>query len=193
MTLYENALRAGFVAAVALAASAGAASAQRIGDASMRKNGEKLEWNMTISLETPRHSACYDHARNGVARYDALEDCDKALETEPLSRRETVAAHVNRGVIYYNLGEYEAALEDFTQALDLDVYAQAKTLVNRGLTYEALSDDALAKADYKAALELKPDNRTARRRLEELEKPLYERTRIPRTITAGSPSAGIGI
>ena len=122
-----------------------------------------------------------------------MEDCDKALETETLSPRKTVAAHVNRGVIYYNLGEYEAALEDFTHALDLDVHAHAKTLVNRGLTYEALSYDALAKADYKAALALRPGNRTALRRLEQLDKPLYERTRIPKTITAGAPAAATGV
>ena len=184
-TFRKKTLAAGIAAGFALAGFVGGASAQQKGDT--------YEWSITISLDAPHHSACYDHARNGVATYDAVEDCDKALETETLSPRKTVAAHVNRGVIYYNLGEYEAALEDFTYALDLDVHAHAKTLVNRGLTYEALSYDALAKADYKAALALRPDNQTALRRLEQLDKPLYERTRIPKTITAGSPAAATGV
>ena len=192
-TFHKKALATGISVSVALAGFIGAAAAQQFGGASTQQKGDTYEWSITISLDAPHHSACYDHARNGVASYDAVEDCDKALETETLSPRKTVAAHVNRGVIYYNLGEYEAALEDFTHALDLDVHAHAKTLVNRGLTYEALSYDALAKADYKAALAIRPNNQTALRRLEQLDKPLYERTRIPKTITAESPAAATGV
>lgn len=145
-----------------------------------------------IGVKTPLQQACYENARNQLANYEALAPCDQALETETLSQRKIAVTHVNRGVIYYNLGEYEAAAQDFSQALQLNIFVRAKTLVNRGLAYEALAFDALAKADYAAALIANPDNATAQRRLKELEKPVYDRTHVPKKIRAGTPKPAVG-
>ena len=71
---------------------------------------------------------------------------------------------------------------------------KAKVLVNRGLSYESIGADRLARVDYESALAFNPDNDTARRRLEELKKPIYERSRLPSRINAGlGPSPSVGI
>ncbi len=128
--------------------------------------------------------ACFANARNEVIGKDAISPCTRAIKNTGLSVRKHAIAYANRGVINFNMGNYEAAIEDFTASLDRDIHVRARVLTNRGLAYEALRFDALARADYKAALEIKKTEPTALRRLEELSKPLYERNGVPRRITA---------
>ncbi|GJL90396.1 tetratricopeptide repeat protein [Hyphococcus sp.] len=147
-----------------------------------------------IENGNPQFQECYQNARDGGSTYDLLKPCDLALSQEKLTRRKTAIIHVNRGVIRYNLGEYVPAIEDFSAALDLGIHVRAKVLVNRGLSFEALKDDPQAARDYEAALAFNPDNITAKRRLEELQKPIYERSRTPSRINAGDaigPAVGI--
>lgn len=96
---------------------------------------------------------------------------------------------MNRGVILYNLGDYDDAVADFSTALDLNINVKARVLANRGLAYEALGAEHLARTDYTAALAFNPDNKIAQRRLEELKKPIYERSRPPSRINAGNVQA----
>ncbi|MEZ5893887.1 MAG: tetratricopeptide repeat protein [Parvularculaceae bacterium] len=146
---------------------------------------ESTDYKIIVGDEKPQFHACYQNAADGGAEYEFLKPCEAALASEDLSPRDEAIVYVNRGVIYYNLGEYDRAVEDFSAALDHDVHAKAKTLVNRGLSYEALGADRLARFDYAAALAYNADNPTALRRLKELEKPLYERSRVPSRINAG--------
>lgn len=148
-----------------------------------------------IGRKMPNFEKCYENALNlGGDDFDEIEPCNVALESEQLTPRRTAIVYVNRGVIYYNLGEYHLAVDDFSAALDGAIHVKAKVLVNRGLSYEALNEDQRARRDYQAALAFNPENITAKRRLEELEKPLYERSRPPSRINAGhisGPSVGI--
>ncbi len=181
------ALTTGFLAAMAFAA---------LGQNGAVQNGreETLVFKTVIENTIPYFDDCYRNARDGGADYALLRSCDLALENEALTRRLTAIAHVNRGVIRYNLGDYEDAIEDFSAALDLDIHVKAKVLVNRGLSYEAANAERLARIDYESALAFNPGNETARRRLEELKKPIYERSKLPARINAGvgpAPSAGI--
>lgn len=148
------------------------------------------EWSMKIVLgkKAPLADACYENARDAFEDYEALEPCDLSLETEPLSQRRRAGVHANRGVIYYNIGEYESAIEDFTASLDLEIKVVAKVRTNRGLAYEALGYESLARTDYVAALNHDPDYTDASDRLKELEKPLYERSRLPRKIRVQAPA-----
>ena len=58
------------------------------------------------------------------------------------------------------MGEYEQALADYTQALELDPeYAMAYN--NRGLTYGKIGKYEQALADFNRALELEPEYATA--------------------------------
>lgn len=134
-------------------------------------------------------TACYENAKSGEGGAAMLEPCNRSLETEALTDRRRAVVYANRDVIQYNSGAYEAAALDFTASLDLGVFLPARLLVNRGLAYEALRHDALARADYRRALELSLHNATARRRLEELDKPFYERSRLPTKVTAEVPPA----
>ena len=56
-----------------------------------------------------------------------------------------------------------------------------------GLAHEALGNDSLARTDYQAALAVNPKNATAAERLNELKKPIYDRSKLPRRITVGLP------
>lgn len=181
MRQIKGQLAKGFIGVLAsVALSSGAAASEN--------DQTPAQVKIIIGVKPPLQQACYENARNQLANYEALAPCDQALATEKLSQRKIAVTHVNRGVIYYNLREYEAAVQDFSQALKLNIFVRAKTLVNRGLAYEAL-----AKADYAAALIANPDNATAQRRLNELEKPVYDRTHVPKKIRAGTPKPAIGV
>src|SRR3989338_8611857 len=53
---------------------------------------------------------------------------DKALETNPNDAK----AYYNRGTAHYNLGDYDAAVKDLTQAIQLEPKAP-DAYFNRGL------------------------------------------------------------
>jgi tetratricopeptide (TPR) repeat protein len=159
----------GIVGAAGLAAAAGA---------------EEPVSKSVIGEEFPLAAACFENAQDGAFGAKALKPCDDSLESESMSERRRAIVLANRGVIQFNSGFYDAAVADFTTSLDLGVYAASRVLVNRGLAYEALRHDELARRDYKRALELSPNNRTAKRRLEELAKPYLDRTKVPVRIEA---------
>lgn len=145
-----------------------------------------------IGEKTPLFHLCFENARDGDIDPGALEPCDRSLAEEQLTPRRTAIVHANRGVVQFNLGDYEAAVADFSAALRLGIHVQAKIYANRGLAYEALRYDALARADYQAALVVNSHNAIAKRRLEELKKPRYDRSNLPRKITAELPSPAGG-
>jgi tetratricopeptide (TPR) repeat protein len=146
------------------------------------------EYKFVIGNPSPLADQCYRNAYSQLDSYQALEPCNASIETETLTNRRRAAAHVNRGVIYFNIGDYERAAADFTTAIDLNINVKAKTYSNRGLSYEAMGVDNLAKADYQAALAFRPEYEFAKHRLEELEKPPYERQGVPKKITVEAPA-----
>jgi len=60
-------------------------------------------------------------------------------------------AHYNRGLIYFSLGQFESAIDDFTEAIQIDpelgpAYAdRAKAYTQLGKTVEAQQDEAKAR------------------------------------------------
>ncbi len=143
---------------------------------------------VVVGSKWPLANSCYENARDAREDYEAVEPCNRSLESESLSQRRRAGVHANRGVIYYNIGEYEQSIDDFTTSLALDINVVAKIRANRGLSYEALGYENLAKADYIEALNINPKNKVATERLLELSKPLYERSTIPRKITVEAPN-----
>lgn len=146
-----------------------------------------------LGQKTPLYHQCFENARDGDIDSGALEPCDRSLAEEELTPRKTAIAYANRGVVQFNLGDYEAAVSDFSSALRLGIHVQAKIYANRGLSHEALHYDVLARADYEAALKINPSHAVAARRLEELKKPIYDRSTLPRKITAELPPPAAGI
>ena len=132
-----------------------------------------------------RAADCYEAARRGEGSLAAVAACDEAIEGAAFAINRT-ASRVNRGVVHYNGARYAEAVADFSGVIDAGT-ASARVLVNRGLAYEQMGRnerryDALAAADYARALERQPRNRVARRRLDELAKPVLERTPLARRI-----------
>ena len=59
----------------------------------------------------------------------------------------------NRGVAYYNKGEYDQAIADFTEAIRLDP-DNADIYHDRGLAYGKKGDESKSQADLSKAKEL---------------------------------------
>lgn len=147
------------------------------------------EYRIVVGVSNPLAIECYENARDELTGAAAVEPCNASLENESPGKRRQAVVYANRGVILYNSGDYEAAVDDFTASLDLGIFVPARILTNRGLAYEALRYDALAKADYQRALLLNGNEERARLRLEELKKPYFDRSRIPHKISVEAPAA----
>jgi tetratricopeptide (TPR) repeat protein len=79
-----------------------------------------------------------------------------SLWTDVLNKYPNVIACNNRGRIYYDLKDYNKAIDDFTQALNLYPYS-IDAYINRGLCYYQKEDYNKALQDYNMALKIKPD------------------------------------
>ncbi|MBH0331723.1 hypothetical protein ABH14_18455 [Brevibacillus brevis] len=78
---------------------------------------------------------------------------DQALKTftAALNKdREMMAAWTNRAVLYYEMGEYDRAIADLTEAIALE--KNATVLYNRAWVYEAQEEWQLSISDYTEAL-----------------------------------------
>ena len=76
----------------------------------------------------------------------------------------------NRGLVYYNLGQLDSAILDFTEAIRLDpqlpiVYA------SRAKAYTLLGQDTEAQRDVKKAIELGTEANPLRGAIEQLKRP----------------------
>jgi Flp pilus assembly protein TadD len=65
----------------------------------------------------------------------------------------TAKDYSNRGVAAYERGDYDAAIEDLTKAIELDG-EDPDNYVNRGTAYARTGELDQALADYTAAIEL---------------------------------------
>jgi tetratricopeptide (TPR) repeat protein len=104
---------------------------------------------------------CYEAAESKAHIAQGLGYCDKALRDESLSTSDTVATHVNRGILKLRRGELDNAIADFDRAIGMDA-DEAEAYLNKGLAVlrrpdgkdEAvrLFDTALAKKTRKPAV-----------------------------------------
>ena len=89
---------------------------------------------------------CYE-AADGAGRpnADEVSQCDRALREEPLTRYETAATYVNRGIVLVRRGRIDAGIGDFDRALKVDP-EQPEAYLNKGialLRQEGRADEAL--------------------------------------------------
>jgi tetratricopeptide (TPR) repeat protein len=66
-----------------------------------------------------------------------------------------LVAYYNRGVAYFDLGQYDVAIMDFTKAMELGLRGKGSYHI-RGLAYAKQGQYDLAIADFNKALELDP-------------------------------------
>ena len=85
----------------------------------------------------------------------ALKKCNKAIDLNPIYNY----PYQIRGRIYYDLNEYEKAIEDFTEAINRladEIYPdKAITYEWRGKCYRVIGEEVCANADFAKAEELR--------------------------------------
>jgi tetratricopeptide (TPR) repeat protein len=81
-----------------------------------------------------------------------IRRCDDALLGEPLSNYETVATHVNRGILRLRRGMIDPAIADFDRAIALDP-AQPEAYLNKGAALLRQENPAEAMNLFTTALE----------------------------------------
>lgn len=93
-----------------------------------------------------------------IAENDAVR-LDQAVEyfSDRIARnRADVAAYTGRGIAWRALGQYQRAMDDHNQALEVDP-RWAAAYANRGNAYAHLGRHDLALADYDQAIRLDPE------------------------------------
>jgi tetratricopeptide (TPR) repeat protein len=90
---------------------------------------------------------------------DALQAYDRAIQLDPTN----AAAYFSRAMSHYWDGDLEAAIADFSHAIDHYTEDSLKSMayVNRGECFRYLGDLESAIADCSRAIELHPDNPSA--------------------------------
>lgn len=83
----------------------------------------------------------------------ALEDFDLAISWRP----DLGEAYVNRGAALILRGDFEGAIVSIDKGLELGAEDPHEAYFNRAIAHEKLDDMRAAYADYRRALELKPD------------------------------------
>lgn len=115
-------------------------------------------WNDTVS-KSPGKARPYlnrgvAYGEMGVHR--AISDFNQALRIDP----SYVDAYNNRGIAYYNIGEYDKAISDFSQALRVNPnYADLYN--NRGVVYGKMGEYDKAMSDFNQTLRLNPKHAKA--------------------------------
>ena len=88
---------------------------------------------------------CYEAAESkSNPSLTSIARCNDALEREGLGRYDTVATHVNRGILKMRLGRIDEAVADFDRALAIDP-DQAEAYLNKGMA-KLRRDDGWAEA-----------------------------------------------
>lgn len=102
-----------------------------------------------------RHGPHLSHMSDRDYHVQVIQHLTERLRDEPDDRR----AYFLRGNAYLDHGDFQAAVDDYTQAINLQPDAMAYN--NRGIAYRNLRDPQRAIADYRQALVLDIDYRDA--------------------------------
>ncbi len=82
----------------------------------------------------------------------ALDEYDKAIRLEPNNS----AGYFNRGIMYFNLGQYQRAIQDYSQAIRLDPNKPG-AYNNRANAYSSLGQYAESLKDLDEAIRIDPN------------------------------------
>ena len=133
------------------------------------KKGEAFEtFHRIIELDTTNTVALnyvgYTYAERNENLEYALELIDRALVLE-----EDNGYYIDsRGWVFYQMGRYEEALVELKKAVDLT--ADAVILEHLGDAYMKLNDVENARDVYEKALERDPENKTLKKKLQDINK-----------------------
>lgn len=97
---------------------------------------------------------CYQKTKSKFyATNDAEKICTRALKEQQMTRKNRAATHVNRGVIRMRDGRYDEALQDYSEAIDLNGRLGAAYL-NQGAAHIYVRDFPAAIASLDRAIDL---------------------------------------
>ena len=99
---------------------------------------------------------CYENARDEKGSFVALTTCNEAFDSNMLSFYETVATHVNRGIVRLFGNDVAGSIRDFDRAIELDP-TEAEAYLNKGAAYLKEGRNAEAKEQFDIALAQKTD------------------------------------
>jgi tetratricopeptide (TPR) repeat protein len=94
----------------------------------------------------------------------AIQDYSAALNLKP----EFGEIYVNIGNVYFLGKVFDKAIEQYTQAIDMETTKIHIAHINRGMAYESLGDFDSAETDYRMAMELFPEAALPQVRLDQL-------------------------
>jgi tetratricopeptide (TPR) repeat protein len=97
-----------------------------------------------------------------------MADFDQAIQINP----DYTEAYTNRGLIWFNKGDYDKAMADYNEAIRLDP-AYADAYIKRGAVWYYKGDYGSARADWEKALQIDPNNSQVRNNLEILRQEGY--------------------
>ena len=96
---------------------------------------------------------CYEAADASTPpTIEDVRNCDRALAVEQLSRRDTVATHVNRGILRLRRGGIDDAITDFDTAMGLDPM-QPEAYLNKGAALIRMNNPTEALRLFTVALD----------------------------------------
>ena len=109
--------------------------------------------NVAVSAQAPRGwDRCVGHESPDLV----IEGCSEMIDEGKQAPAILATAHNNRGVAYKVKGDYDLALKDYDQAIQLNPNS-ASHYNNRGIIYRLKHDYDRAIADYDEAIWLKSD------------------------------------
>ena len=104
-------------------------------------------------IGTSSARVCFEAADSPMMpSFRHLQRCDKALNEEQLSLYETVATHVNRGILRLRRGQVDEAIADFDRAMALDP-EQPEAYLNKGAALIRRNNPSDALGLFTVALE----------------------------------------
>lgn len=106
------------------------------------------------------------HAANGMLD-EAMEDHNEAMLISP----DMAKIYVNRGNVFHQIHDYEAALADYDKALELGNVALDIVYYNRALTLIRMKRWDDARESLEKALEINPNSTRVKRKLEQFNAP----------------------
>src|SRR5262249_9368062 len=84
-----------------------------------------------------------------------IDGCTEVIQSAERSGKDPSWAYSDRGIAYYNKGDYDRAVADFSKVIERNPN-YAKAYINRGNAYDNKGDHDRAIADYNKAIELNP-------------------------------------
>jgi tetratricopeptide (TPR) repeat protein len=98
--------------------------------------------------------SCYEASEKQQATPATIETCNRAFSEQALEFHDEVATHVNRGIIYYLMGNLAAAHYDYDQAIAMNPN-EPEAWLNKGMAMLKAGQSSAAAPMFERALALK--------------------------------------